>query len=576
MALALYMRTLGADYVWDDLTYIGNYRHYHGLEGVIKAVSEPFSLSPEYYRPLAMLSFVISESPVVQHGINVLLHALNTVLVFCCARALMSHDAAESRVGFGAAGLGALAFAVHPLAVEPVAWVSGRFDTVMCAFVLGTCLVAFGGELTRRRLALVCALFACAMGSKESAIGLLAAFPFLWLLRQRLVSRDESESRISWRAIARPWAALLTGAALYVVARLAVRRQLLVYDSSPDPFSNGGLLDKLNVAALAVQEFALLVVNPWSYSSPLHPFDYAVGRGFLLQSAAVFVAIIVLALLVAKMRMAFPLALLAALAMISPALHLFSFPNVGDIISDRYALAPLALLAAGLAATAGVWLARRTPAMNAGERRVLMYAGAFGLLWAGALAAHSSASIPLWRNELSLWSFSHRMAPDSVRVHGNYVRALMGAERWEDADRELSLLLPQVTGALDLGTITSWMLVRAKMGGYAEAVEISNLARDLLDGSDETQQQRRLRGDFYRARGLIEGEAGHWEQAAVYMQKAFEAQPSNVRAALQYAHALFMSGDEQRAGEIFENALRDAPEETEASAKRWRSQWKRD
>ena len=165
VALALYVRAVRYEYVWDDLTYLAGFTQYQGLAGAVRAVAEPFYLYPSYYRPLAMLSYVVSAEPSVQHGINVLLHAVNTGLVLYVARALMPGDVADSKAGQWTAALGALLFAVHPVAVEPTVWVSGRFDTLMCMFVLGTCLAALGGELTRRRLVLICVLFACAMGS---------------------------------------------------------------------------------------------------------------------------------------------------------------------------------------------------------------------------------------------------------------------------------------------------------------------------------------------------------------------------------------------------------------------------
>lgn len=574
LAVALYARTIGAALVWDDLTYLGAVRHYHGVEGTVRAVARPFLLSPEYYPPLAMLSFVASASSEVQHGINVVLHAVNAVLVFYCARALMPQQAAGSAQGICVPAVGALAFAAHPLAVEPVAWVSGRFDTLMCTFVLGTCLVVLGGELTRRRLAATFFLFACAMGSKESAIGLLAAFPFLLLLKRRLVG-EEMNAGLGAPPLMRPWTVLCGGAVLYIAARLAVRRSLFVYDSSADPFAGGQVLDKLNVAALALLEFVRLITNPWKHSSPLHPFQYEMGRALRPQAAAMLAAVLALLALAAlkKPRINFPLALLAALAMALPALHLFSFPNVGDIVSDRYALAPLALLLMGLAAVIGAWLARNVSRMGGAGRRGVAYAGVFCVLWMMALAAYTSATIPLWRNEVSLWGFAYRMAPDSARVHGNYIRALIGLERWEEADRELTLLLPRVADRLDLATITSWMLVRAKVGSPAEALEISRLADGQLNGGLPLHQQLKAAGDFYRARGLIEGWAGNWQNAARDMQNALEAQPSDMRAALQYAHALFMAGDDKLSEEVFEGALQDAPESMTASARKWRESW---
>ncbi|MBQ9577994.1 MAG: hypothetical protein IJR28_00520 [Ottowia sp.] len=360
VTLLLYARTVGYEYVWDDLSYLRWNSQYKGLEGVIRSFTEPFYIYSSYYRPLAMLSFVVSGEPSVQHGINVLLHAVNVGLVLYAARALMPKDVAQSKAGLWAAALGALLFAVHPVAVESTVWVSGRFDTLMCTFVLGTCVAALGGELTRRRLTLVFVLFVCAMGSKESAIGLPVALPFLLLLKWRLAGMEMAQLKAQTGVLVRLLGALMLAVGLYIAVRLAVVHGLFADRAT---FAGGSVLDKLNVAALAVTAFVQLIVVPLSHSAPLHPFTYEAGSGVLPQTAVVVVCALALFALMwlKKPRLNFPLALLAALAMSWPVLHLIGIPNGDNIIADRYALAPLALLLAGLAglaAVAGVWAAR--------------------------------------------------------------------------------------------------------------------------------------------------------------------------------------------------------------------------
>jgi tetratricopeptide (TPR) repeat protein len=67
--------------------------------------------------------------PAPFHRDNLLLHLLNTALVFGLALRL--------RTGLPAAAIAALFFAIHPMHVESVAWVSGRKDVLYTAFFLG-------------------------------------------------------------------------------------------------------------------------------------------------------------------------------------------------------------------------------------------------------------------------------------------------------------------------------------------------------------------------------------------------------------------------------------------------------
>lgn len=574
VACALYARTVGHGYVWDDLSYAASFRDYGLLAGAARALTETIFTSGEYYRPLAMLSYVASQEPAVQHAINVALHALNTALVLYLARALMPHEAAGSRIGLWAAALAALAFAVHPAAVEAVAWISGRFDTLMCSFVLGVFLVALGGELTRRRLALVCVLFFAAMCSKEAAVGLPVALPFLLLLKWRLAGDSRS---VKEKAAQSGWlfAALALALALYLTVRVAVLNTVIA-EVSNATIKGGGALDKLNVAALVVTEFVKLILNPWSHSLPLHPFKYAMGSG--LQATTLIVVVCVLALLATvflkKPRLNFPLALLAALAMGWPALHLFGIPNGENIISDRYALSPLALLLVGVAAAVGAWLAVRMLAMNAGEKRGVAYAAALCLLWTGALAAHSWVTVPLWRDETSFWTFAYRQTPESRRANMGYIWVLALQGRWEDARTELDAFWkkhPRAFQGLTISDITICMLVNAKTGDYEEALAWFELAE-----SDKDKLARVSSGDlsaFYGARGRIAAEAGEWSDAVMYLEKSMPIAGADRRSFFWYAYVLFMTGQPEKAEAVFNRALANAPKDMAASVLEWRKTW---
>ncbi|MBM3290561.1 MAG: hypothetical protein FJY92_10450, partial [Candidatus Hydrogenedentes bacterium] len=85
------------------------------------------------YHPLTWLSHMADVSlwgmnPAGHHLVSVLLHALNSFLVFMALLRLTGKDREAMAV--------ALLFAVHPLHVESVAWVSERKDLLCAAFML--------------------------------------------------------------------------------------------------------------------------------------------------------------------------------------------------------------------------------------------------------------------------------------------------------------------------------------------------------------------------------------------------------------------------------------------------------
>src|SRR5262245_45987933 len=86
------------------------------------------------YRPFVLLAFFLVYQaagllPLAFHAANIALHAANAVLVLLLLRRLAG-------VGDGAALVGALLFAVHPVHVESVGWISGVSDLLVTTFVV--------------------------------------------------------------------------------------------------------------------------------------------------------------------------------------------------------------------------------------------------------------------------------------------------------------------------------------------------------------------------------------------------------------------------------------------------------
>ncbi len=154
-------------------------------------------------------------NPLVFHAVNVLVHATAAVLAFSVLRRLIRSNLA--------ALAGALVFALHPVQVETVGWVSGLKDLLSGCLMLGTiaAYLATVERPTRGRYAVVLALAAAAMLAKPSAM-LLGAIVFAidWLLLARPM-----KTVIRWTA-----PLLLLGAATAAVARWLQPTSSLAHD----------------------------------------------------------------------------------------------------------------------------------------------------------------------------------------------------------------------------------------------------------------------------------------------------------------------------------------------------------
>lgn len=157
---------LGFELVWDDLAWINDF-HRHTLASLLKDNFTANTLV-SYYRPLVAaslnLQLALSHSPVFLHAFNLALHALNLCLLILIASPAMARGGLRQP-------LAVTVLAVHPVLVEPVVWVSGRFDLMFTSFVLLGLLAALRVRSTTRRGLAVALSFLAALCCKESALG---------------------------------------------------------------------------------------------------------------------------------------------------------------------------------------------------------------------------------------------------------------------------------------------------------------------------------------------------------------------------------------------------------------------
>ncbi len=161
-SVLVFLPTLHFKFLTGDLTRVTSLSGFDGLF---------LPLTSAVWRMTVQLSERVSGGlePVWFHALNGLFHALNVVLVWFCLRRL--------GLAFWGAVAGAVLFAVHPIQVEAVAWISAFKDVLAATFVL-SCLLAALSE--RWALATLC--FLLALGAKPvAAVAPALVAVALWL-----------------------------------------------------------------------------------------------------------------------------------------------------------------------------------------------------------------------------------------------------------------------------------------------------------------------------------------------------------------------------------------------------------
>jgi tetratricopeptide (TPR) repeat protein len=143
----------------------------------------PHSKYGAYYRPVLFLSYQIDKyvfnlDPGFMHLHNILLHAINALLIFWLVRQVMGDS--EQKKNFMPL-LSALIFGLHPITTESVCWIAGRTDVLACTFILlsANCIIRFKKVGSYRYIVLSGLFMAMGFLTKEVALAFLPGAFFL-------------------------------------------------------------------------------------------------------------------------------------------------------------------------------------------------------------------------------------------------------------------------------------------------------------------------------------------------------------------------------------------------------------
>jgi hypothetical protein len=140
-----YVSTLDGYFVQDDfgVVWLLSQKPWSSFPGWFARtwMDDIWGFTPDEIRPFPALTFQVAAlgnaaSPVLNHVMNVALHAANGLLVLAIARSVAG-------LSLAAAAYAALVFVLLPLQAESVAWVTGRVDSMpACAYLAAFLLYA--------------------------------------------------------------------------------------------------------------------------------------------------------------------------------------------------------------------------------------------------------------------------------------------------------------------------------------------------------------------------------------------------------------------------------------------------
>lgn len=456
------------DYVWDDVALFLNNPHLRQADEfgeLWSAIARPILPGTTYFRPAVLLAFwsefrFTGGVPAISHAINLLIHIVNVLLIGVLASRLWPGETAK-RAWLPV--LPMLFYGLNPALHEAVSWVSGRFDLMATTFALIACV---GSVCWRSRPVLrsftVSLAFLLGLLSKEVAI----VTPLLVMLVLAASSRQEDADQTSlgqfWIHIIRANQALVFGLILafllYLILRL-LNMPTLVHVNQILLQLNG--FERVALIGRTQSFYAVMALFPFRTMSPQHPYEItSLGWGDI--GAFVSGAALVSCLMIWSWRRnRFAMFVLAAILCLVPVMNIIPLTIGSNIGHERFLTLPMAMLSVG-------WV----PVIFWVEKRISWKISSLVcILLLFVFVANLRVTVPLWRNELSLWSWAYSQHPESPFVQHSLATAAL---KWND----VKLARDVINKGRDAGLSEAMLFMEAdllvKERRYAEAIELSD------------------------------------------------------------------------------------------------------
>lgn len=539
LALLAYSNSFGTGFHFDDYHQIVNNQHIRQLGNIPSffrdASAASYELGQRGYRPLLYASFAVNYAVNYYwgpgyHEINLLLHLLNSLLVFLIAGAVFRAGGRER--AFWPATIAASLFALHPVQTSAVTYVSGRSALLASFFCLASflCFALFrSGAKGRRRVFLTflaAAFFFAGLLSKETAICLPALF-FVYDILFVLPGREKS-GRYN---IFLYYIVLVAAAALY----LAIRSVVLGYAAVGQvPISvHDYMLSEAKVFLLYLRLMLLPFNQNADYNLPL-----TTSAGFaVLISVLLIVSVAVLLLKARKKNPAVTFFGLWFLIALAPESSIFPILDVA--VEYRLYFPAVGFIAA---------LVSFLPERLFLEKKLAVGAAAAIVLLSGVLTFNRNA---VWATEVSFWSDVAAKSPNSIRAHDNLGTALLNARDYDGAIKEFRRAIPEGSGKNTAHVYVNLGLLYEDTSRPGEAIECY---RKAIDADPDSMEARENLGAVYNL-------SGRYAEAAAVLEEAVRLNPGYVWAHYNLAESYKRLGRRGDAVKEMEAAYKCLPDD---------------
>jgi protein O-mannosyl-transferase len=422
LSFALYANCLLNGFVYDDHSQIErnplvhSFKNVPTLFGTSLLAQQGKQAVPNFYRPLTNLSFLLCYelfglSPFGFHLVNILFHCIAVWLVFLVGSRLLSNES----LGL----LSAFIFSIHPVHVEPVAWIDGVGDPLVTVFVLLSFWFFLQlGDPREPRQGLVyfgmLGTFALGLFTKETAV----IFPILATVFEHLYRSDRHDTRFTQKL--KRYGPIWLTFFSYFALRIASVGRLVPARLHTEITPYEGILSAIALVGQYARKMVwptpLIAFYPFQKSTALSDPQVLIGLGECVLLVSLF-------LFLWKRAPLYSFALFWMWLAIAPALN--SRWMTASVFAERYLYMP-SVPFAWMLAGALLWFWQN----SANRAPFIRWTAVSALALLALLAVRSTFARTFdWRNDRSLIVSTLAVLPDSPYMHVQY-----GMFNWAEGD----------------------------------------------------------------------------------------------------------------------------------------------
>ena len=469
---------------WDDEEYVTENPLIHDLS--LENIKTIFAVSfkEAFRQPLPLISYSIEYrffklDPFIYHLDNLIIHILNTTLVFLLIFLLSRNPAISFIV--------AILFGVHPLHVESVAWVSERKDVLSTFFYLIS-LISYIQYCDKEKWSYYyLSIFVFILSLLSKAMGV--TLPFILLLYDHLVERGINRKT------------LIEKIPFFVISGAFVLITLYTF-SSANALESRHLYTPFHNLLLACRNIVFYLIKIFipTNLSAYYPYPAPSSIGIFMPGylfSFIFVIILGVAIVYIQYNRDVLFGSLFTLITLLPVVKLVPFGGGGAVAADRYMYIP-SIGIFYILAILSERIYRRCNALNEWAGRVAILSFISMVI---ALSYLTYQRNQVWHDSETLWIDTIKKSPESSVAHNNLGLAYYGKGRINDA-------LKEYLKAIELNPRYSEAyyntgLAYYDMGLYNKAVESYKKALKFTWREEDLRDIYNNLGNAYAKMGLL-------------------------------------------------------------------------